>query len=200
MKQIFIFWILFSVSFSAHSQGTQQSPATDIEQLSISDCMLSPQDWLKEQILLVGTLNISKLRDTLMQLRYNLNFPFSTRWACMLALARMGEKTAIDEVLAKVSTKKTDDNMIYLFYPDLIYTRQRKIFDFLITRMQDKNGNCFSANPNNPQKIDCGYRIMELLAPVISDFPKRTSSYKKSLNKARKWCKKHSHNYRITGV
>jgi hypothetical protein len=119
----------------------------------------------------------------------------------MLALARLGEESAINEILSKVSSKETDNKMIYVYYPDLIYTRQKKMYDFLIERMMDKKAQCYSANPNSSEKIDCGYRIVEILASAIKDFPQRSDSKnaRKWLDKSRKWCKKQNGNYRIIG-
>ena len=157
------------------------------------------EEWTTDKILLSDNKKLSELKDTLMELKYNLNYPFNIRWSCMLALARIGEKTSVDEIISKISSKETDSKMIYAYYPDLIYTRQKKIYDFLIKRMMEKKMTCYSANPNNPVKIDCGYRIAEMLAPVIKDFPQRSDSKsaKKWLEKSRKWCKKQNGKYRI---
>jgi hypothetical protein len=157
-------------------------------------------EWTTEKILLSDNKKLLELKDTFMELRYNLDYPFSIRWSCMLALARLGDKASIDEILSRVSSKKIDNKMIYVYYPDLIYTRQKKLYDFLIERMMDKKAVCNSANPNSSVKIDCGYRIAEMLAPVIRDFPQRSDSKsaKKWLEKSRKWCKKMKKNYRIS--
>jgi hypothetical protein len=159
------------------------------------------EEWTEDRILLSDNKKLSELKDTFMELRYNLNYPFRVRWSCMLALARLGEKTSIDEILSKLSNKETDNKMINVYYPDLIYTRQRKLYDFLIERMMSKKETCYSANPNAPVKIDCGYRIVEMLAPAIKDFPQRndSKSAKKWLEKSRKWCKKQKGKYQIIG-
>jgi hypothetical protein len=156
-------------------------------------------EWTTEKILLSDNKKLLELKDTLMELRYNLDYPFSVRWSCMLALARLGDKESINEILSKVSSKEIDNRMIYVYYPDLIYTRQRKLYDFLIERMMDKKAMCNSANPNTSVKIDCGYRIAEMLAPAIKDFPQRSNSKtaKKWLETSRKWCKKQNGKYRI---
>jgi hypothetical protein len=157
------------------------------------------QEWTTEKILLSDNEKLLELKDTFLTLKYNLNYPFSVRWSCMLALARIGEKTSINEILSKVSSKKTDNKMIYVYYPDLIYTRQRTLYDFLIKRMMDTKNMCNSANPNSSAKIDCGYHIAGILAPAIKDFPQRSDSKnaKQWLEKSRKWCKKQKGKYRI---
>ncbi|MGE0090741.1 MAG: hypothetical protein AB7S50_14810 [Bacteroidales bacterium] len=116
-------------------------------------------------------------------------------WAAHLALARLGVESEIEYCVNKVKKQPVNDDVIYELVPDLIYTRQRKAFDYILTILQSTEKNCYSANPENPQKIECGYRIMEFLAPVIKNYPLETDStgdliiddYENALITLRKW-------------
>lgn len=126
-------------------------------------------------------------------------------WATHLALARLGVEEEIDFCVDLVKKQTVNDNVIYELVPDLVYIRHRKAIDYLIEILQDESKNCYSANPENPQRIACGYRVMEYLAPIIKDFPIEVDStgdiiaddYENALKLTRKWFKEKSDNYII---
>ena len=146
---------------------------------------------------------INYLKNNLSNGVYNSN---KTIWATHLALARMGVQEEIDFCIDMVKKQPVNDDIIYELIPDLIYTRQKQAFDYIISILQSDAKNCFSANPENPQKILCGYRVMEFLAPVIKDFPLEVDStgdlvvddYEKALKITRKWFNEHVNDYVIT--
>lgn len=129
----------------------------------------------------------------------------SEKWAAHLALARLGVEEEIDFCLEMVQSQGVNDDVIYELVPDLIYTRQKKAFDYVIELLQSKAKNCMSGNPEDPRKIMCGYRIMEYLAPVIKDFPLETDStgdlmvddYQSALNELRTWFTEKQDSYEI---
>ncbi|MDX9694675.1 MAG: hypothetical protein RBT49_02695 [Bacteroidales bacterium] len=126
-------------------------------------------------------------------------------WAAHLALARFGVESEIDYCVNQVKNQAVNDDMIYELIPDLIYTRQRKAFDYILTILNSTQKNCCSANPENPQKIECGYRVMEYLAPVIKNFPLEidstgellTNDYVNALKTLRNWFKENEQTYEI---
>jgi len=127
------------------------------------------------------------------------------KWAAHLALARFGIQENIDFCLDAVKKQGVNDDVIYELVPDLIYTRQKKSFDYVIELLHDKAKNCMSGNPEHAGRIMCGYRIMEYLAPVIKDFPLdvdetgdlEVDDYEKALKKLREWFTVHQSDYRI---
>ena len=129
----------------------------------------------------------------------------SLKWSSILALARMGEEEYISLCLFTVKDVRVNDNFMYNTLPELIYTRQRTIFDYLIELVNSDKADCHSPNPNYSGKILCAYRIMEALAGVIDDFPVRTrrsgdlitDNYEKSLEITRKWFNEHKNDYKI---
>lgn len=126
-------------------------------------------------------------------------------WAARLALARMGEQEQIDYILDKVKGLHLNDDVVYNILPDLIYTRQKKLLDYLIEILQSDEKNCFSANPESSEKIICGYRVMEYLAPVIEDYPIGINEwgditeedYSQALSIVRAWFLERKDNYNI---
>jgi hypothetical protein len=57
--------------------------------------------------------------------------------------------------------------------------------------------NCESANSDNTERIPCAYRIMEMLAPIIENYPLKqnasgdieTNDYPMALQTVREWFK-----------
>ena len=95
------------------------------------------------------------------------------RWAALLALARLGDSTAVEDVTRRVKKFQLSDNLLYDIFPDVIYTRQRQLIDITINVLQEDENSCMSANPEKEVPIPCGYRIMEMLAPIIDGYPVR---------------------------
>ncbi len=93
------------------------------------------------------------------------------RFQAQLALARTGDEQSLNHITNRLNSVEINDRFIYSMVPQLVYTRQKPIIDFLVEVIQSDELNCYSANPNSDGKILCGYRVMEYLAPIIVDFP-----------------------------
>ncbi len=118
-----------------------------------------------------------------------------TKWALSLALARHGSENYTNYCMEQIANIQVNNNFVSYIIPDLIYTRQRKAIDFCIDIIHSNKKDCYSPNPDKPENIMCGYRIMELLASVIIDFPFKTDAtgtlvtddYEKALEISREW-------------
>ena len=120
-----------------------------------------------------------------------------TKWALHLAMARLGEQTDIDFITRRAYSIPYDyaEDLIRTIIPELIYTRQKQAIDVCVGILQDDDCKCASGNPDVDAKILCGYRIMELLAPVIKGYPYKSSAsgmidasnYEEALSVVRKW-------------
>lgn len=118
-------------------------------------------------------------------------------WAMHLAMARLGEQRDIDFVARRAASIPYEyvEDLMRLIIPELIYTRQKQAIDVCVKILQDDGCKCASGNPNVDAKILCGYRIMELLAPVVKGFPYaasatgmiETDDYEEALRVVRKW-------------
>lgn len=150
----------------------------------------------KKEVLIkmVGTLKDESAAPALRQLSQPGNSA-KVRWAAYLALARMGDQTAINLVNNKVRGIEVNDDMVYDMAPSIIYTQQKQLYDYLVELLYSNEKNCESANPDQINAINCAYRILELLAPEIESFPIATtasgdleaSSYQEALITAREW-------------
>jgi len=127
------------------------------------------------------------------------------KWAAHLTLARLGIEEEIEFCVDLVKKQPVNDDVVYELIPDLIYTRQKQALDFVLTILHSERKDCYSANPENPQKIMCGYRVMEFLGPVIKNFPLEidntgdliVDNYKEALLIVRDWFIKENGTYEI---
>jgi len=120
------------------------------------------------------------------------------RWAALLSLARLGDPTALEDIMNRVRKLPLNDDLVYRIFPDLIFTRQQKPVDFVVSALQSDDRNCLSADTERETAIPCGYRIMEQLAPVIEGYPLsllesgdlETNDYTVALKNVRQWFQK----------
>lgn len=128
----------------------------------------------------------------------------SVRWSALLAMARLNDEESIHKVVEKARRIKVSDDVVQQLFPDMVYTRQKIVFDYLTEVLQSEQANCESADNDNPTPVLCGYRVMELLAPAIKNYPLsldasgdvKTWDYKKSLQEVRQWFNNNK-NYQI---
>ncbi|HEY9124456.1 MAG TPA: hypothetical protein VIO15_08950 [Bacteroidales bacterium] len=118
-----------------------------------------------------------------------------TKWAGHLALARMGDTNEVKYCVERCKRIPVSDNVVYNLFPDMVYTRQKEALDYLIVVLNSNEKNCTSPNPDSEEKILCGYRVMEYLAPVVEGFPLKldiggdlvTDNYEGALVLVRGW-------------
>lgn len=154
---------------------------------------------LKEYIKLIGFLELTQTRDDLRALAQQGNASRQDRWAALLALARMDDRYATDDVIKRVSKLPVNDEVVYQIYPDLVYTRRKEIIGILIDQLNSDVKNCESADAERPANIPCAYRVMEMLAPAIEGYPVKLDAsgdidakdYTEALQKVRTWFKDH---------
>lgn len=121
--------------------------------------------------------------------------PSAIRWSALICLARLGDAAATTAVLARAKNLPLNDDVVYRLFPDLIYTRSPDIIAFVVEALHQNEPNCLAANGESQVRIDCGYRIMEQLAPVIEGFPVevdisgdlKTDDYPGALERIRSW-------------
>lgn len=131
--------------------------------------------------------------------------PTKTQWNIQLTLARMGNAASAKYCLDLARVYPVDDNIIFYILPDLIYTRQKMVYDYLLEILYSDDPKCSSPNPYYSGTILCGYRVMEGLASIVNGFPLKTNSsgeiitndYEKSLKVVRKWFNEHKTDYEL---
>lgn len=166
----------------------------DTQTLDLLQAKLTHQRvaYYKEFVLLAGFLGIGK--NILYQKFIDPDTNEKLKWYLSLALARMGNPENISYCMNKVKDLPINDNLVDYVVPDLVYTRQRESIDFCISILNGEEKFCHSLNPDISESIHCGYRIIEVLSPVIEGIPVLDESlnltnadYEKHLAKVRQW-------------
>ena len=154
-----------------------------------------PAHW-REWALLAGSLQMERpLREVLGRCA-----PGDNRIeALRLALVRCGDEELLRRLMQVVREKPLDDEFVYRYAPILVYTRQDTAVRYLLELIGLHDRNCSDAAMESPNELSCAYRLMELLAPVIIDFPIAwdslteeldTPDYEQALATVRHWISK----------
>lgn len=163
---------------------------------SLADIIMNQQPYpFNDYLRLAGYLGLESIQSFLQGTVNNQAEKEKNRWAANAALARMDRHSNIERCIRIYTSNNTDGATILNLSKDLIYTRQRACYDALIIELNSDDKKCRSANPYSSEKILCGYRIMEMLAPVIQNYPYQTiatgeldaKDYEKALLDVREW-------------
>ena len=127
------------------------------------------------------------------------------RWQAYTALARLGDQQAVDFMLNRVRSIGLNDDVVYELFPDLVYTRSFRAIRYLEEVLMSDDKRCDLPSDDSHTKITCAYRVMELLAPAIKDYPLTRSAsgdiaekdYPKALDRVRAWFKEKDGTYEI---
>lgn len=131
--------------------------------------LLNPgQAHLREWVLLAGFLD---LESHLRQLLTAEALPKTLQQTIRFALVRCGDEAQLRKMMQKVRTIPVNDDFADQLVPLLVYTRQKAVTDYLLELIQKDEKGCTPADSETPGAINCAYRIMEYLSPVIRDFP-----------------------------
>lgn len=131
--------------------------------------------------------------------------PDRDKWACYISLARLGDQQALDLILNRVRTFGINDDIVYEIFPDLVYTRSYRGISYLVEVLFSDDRTCEAPANGSRTKITCAYRVMELLAPALKDYPVAVGTsgdlvardYKKALSEVREWFKQRDGKYEI---
>lgn len=192
-------------SAAKYLQNFKKAHFTVICKKTLGDIFENNPTGSKHIARLLGFLDMKDQIPALKQLANDNSLVNREKWEGWLALARMGDKEAMEYVMKMIKTVPAGDDLMYQFAPDLIYTRQHAAFDFLIEILNSDKKDCTSSNPDASGNILCGYRAMEYLAPVVEGFPLKTHAsgdidakdYKVALQTVRQWFKQKKGKYVI---
>lgn len=154
---------------------------------------------------LIGFLELNDSMNDLYAITQNPSIGRKERWSAMLALARMNDELAAQDVVNRIRRMPVTDAVVYQVFPDLVYTRNREAINILIEALNSDAKNCESADAERSGKIPCAYRVMEMLAPAIEGYPLKlsesgdiqTADYPGALQIVRNWFKEHP-DYKIS--
>ena len=147
----------------------------------------------EDLVLLAGFIGTGN--NELFQLSLTPNLSTLKKWNVSLALARLNSEDALKYCIDKVKKAPVNSGMVTYLLPDLIYTRKKEALDYCIELLYSDEKLCQTANPDMSESILCAYPIIELIAPVIVDFPIQvnpsigldTDDYEKLLQTVRTW-------------
>jgi len=125
--------------------------------------------------------------------------------AVNLARVRSGDADRRANLLKNVRRYNIEDDFTYSVLPLLVYTRQREVLDYLWQQLITENLRCSPSDAETSGRIDCAYRIAEVIAPAIIDFPVAvdeegnliTEDYRSALQEIRRWYAAHAKDYQI---
>ena len=122
-----------------------------------------------ELVLLAGFVGVGS--SELVRLSMNSDLPTRQRWNVSLALARIGSENVLQSCLNRVKRAPVSSELVAYLLPDLVYTRQKAALDYCVELLYSNEKLCKTANPDLSESILCAYPIIELIAPVIVNFP-----------------------------
>lgn len=157
-------------------------------------------------IRLIGKVNVVQLLAYLeVNLQNDKELTASEIWNVNLVLARWGDEVKAEYCVESVKRLGLSDEIVFRLVPDLIYTQQRVVFNYLFDVILKDELNCSSTDPDNEIEINCAYRLLEYISPHISDFPLRLTpsgeldveDYEEALFKVRAWIESNRHTYQM---
>jgi len=122
-----------------------------------------------------------------------------------MALTRAGDEAKKKNLMRNVKKIKVNDEFVFSVVPLLVYARQKETMDFLFDIILSDEKSCRPVGPDVGGNIECGYRVMEAIAPYIKDIPLelgssgdlKTDDYKKALKDTRTWIIANKENYEL---
>jgi hypothetical protein len=125
-----------------------------------------------------------------------------------LALIRSGDNSLADKMHEKMKEMVVDDQLIYSGLDDIIYTKNKLLYGFLLNAILKNEKKCTSANNDDNTYISCAYRLIERLAPVITNFPAKvnntgdlvTKNPEETLSTVRAWIQKNQDSFEINST
>ncbi|MEM8583420.1 MAG: hypothetical protein AAGF87_04075 [Bacteroidota bacterium] len=122
-----------------------------------------------------------------------------------LAMIRIGDASRVRRLEQLLREAVVNDDFIYDIAPRLIYTRRPEVIDFFFQAILSDERNCFPADAHTNGQINCAYRLLEMIAPIIRDFPLQVGpsgdleveDYPRALDLVRMWIRENIDTYQI---
>jgi hypothetical protein len=123
-----------------------------------------------------------------------------------LAMIRAGDPGRIERLQRLLREVEVNDDFVYQLAPKLLYTHRREVVDFFFDEILQDKSNCQVADTHSSGQINCAYRLLELVAPVIRNFPLQlgvsgdlnVADYPTALKTARAWIQEHRSDYLLS--
>ncbi len=172
---------------------------------SIASYVVSKEEPFTDFARLAGWAKITQVEVSLLELLRLGELTNKESWEVHLALARIGNEESLQYCMQMIRNAGMNDLVVHSLVPEIIYLNQREGFDYLLMKILDDDKFCSSPNPEIELNINCAYRLMESVAPVIVDFPLEVDAsgdllvadYEEALNEVRVWIHEHYQTYQI---
>lgn len=145
---------------------------------AIVSLVKQPGYYYDRVIRIAGFINTPETTAALNELKKNdSTLSKKQKWALDMALARTGNKASLNYCMEKITGVPVNDKSVDYLFPDLTYIRQPVALDYMLQEILSDEKKCKSSNPDAEENIICAFKIMELVAPVIEEFPVKLTSY-----------------------
>lgn len=174
----------------------------------ISSHAIEKDSPLKEIVRLSARLGLKDLAAHYNHLLIAGSVDSSTRWTLNVALGRLGDEKSARWCMDQVRQMGLNDQVVHQLVPDLVFIHYKPAMDYLLSAICQDRKNCSSPNPDSSSKINCAYRLMEVVAPAIKGFPVQTdeggnletNDYRRALERVRAWIYEHSADYEMREI
>ena len=167
--------------------------------------VLENHSYYSDLVLLTGFLQINELIDLYQAKLKDDKYSSREKWYILLALGRMGDIKAINKIVKIIKKMPVNEDAVSELFPDLVYVRQKEVFDEMLDVIMNDEKNCLSSDPDNEVPIICAFKVIELVAKYIKDFPVKVdeygeviiNNYNETLKKVREWIEQNGFNYEL---
>lgn len=92
------------------------------------------------------------------------------------AKVRAGDDALAQKLIDGCKQQLINDDFVYGLVPELIYTRNKKVFSYLFELVMSDEKRCTTSDNEDEKPMICGYRIIAQIAPYVSNFPVKLNS------------------------
>ncbi len=196
---------LDALTISRNIQKLQQFPKSAFDNNARQQIKKLLQDNPPHQDKLIKLAGFLNMNEALFGLLSQEKISKKDKRSIKLALVRTGDEAKLLNLMKNVKKIPIGDEFNYEVLPILIYVRQKMVTDYLLDIVLSDEKKCTPADAETAGNINCAYRIIEGLAPIINNFPYtvddygdlETDDYNKVLPKVRKWIMKNKANYTL---
>lgn len=172
---------------------------------TIASYVAGKEEPLIDYVKLAGWAKIGHVEILLLELIRDGELSNQANWVVQLALGRIGNPESVQYCLEMIRSAGMNDLVVHSLVPDIVYLNQREAIDYLLMKILDDDKLCSSPNPEVELSINCAYRLMEAVAPVIVDFPIELDAsgdllvddYDEALSQVREWIQANYQSYQI---
>ena len=172
---------------------------------TIASYVAGKEEPLIDYVKLAGWAKIGHVEVLLLELLRDGELSKQANWVVQLALGRIGNPESIQYCMEMIRSSGMNDLVVHSLVPDIVYLNQREAIDYLLIKILDEEKLCSSPNPEVELSINCAYRLMEAVAPVIVDFPIELDAsgdllvddYDEALRQVREWIQANYQSYQI---